>query len=249
MSRRVIVIGGTSQIGQAVVRRLADRGDRVVFNGTNRDVGERLAAETGADFLACDYLEPGAAEHIVGGSVSVLGGLDGVVLAGGLLHPGPISETSDADWDAVMESNLIAPFRIARAAMWELSKDGGGAIVTIASGTALRPEVTLGAYSVAKKAVHWLTNMLAVEGGPRGIAANTICPGDLPGGMANVTDPAARDALGKPFIPPAGRLTAPEDIARSVDFLLSAGSAVTGAALVVDGGLRAALRASKVHQP
>lgn len=249
MSRRVLIIGGTSNIGQAIVRCLTEKGHHVVFNGRNQKIAADLAAETGARYYLCDYLMPGASEHIVGHSISLLGGLDGLVLAGGLLHAGNVSETTDTDWDAVMESNLIAPFRLARAAMWELSRDTGGSIVTIASGTALRSEVDLGAYSVAKKAVHWLTNMLAVEGGPKGVSANTVCPGDMPGGMSNVTNQDTARALGEPFTPPSGRLSTPEDVAKTVEFFLSCGTAVTGAALVVDGGLRAALRANKVHQP
>ncbi len=248
MAQRILVIGGTSRIGRALVRRLGDRGDSIVFNGRNRQVGEALATETGAHFFACDYLGAGAAEHIVGHAVSELHGLDGLVLAGGLLHVARISETSDAAWDQMLENNLVAPFRIARTALWELSRDGGGAIVTVASGTAVRTEFELGAYSVAKRALHWMTNMLAVEGGPRGVVANTVCPGDLAGGMQSVADiPQARD-LGDPFIPPVGQLTTPEDVARSIEFLLDGGPALTGAALTVDGGLRAALRANKVHQ-
>ena len=248
MARRILVIGGTSRIGQALIRRLADGGDRIVFNGRNREVGAALATETGACFFACDYLGQGAPEHIVGHAVSELHGLDGLVLAGGLLHVARISETSDAAWDKVLENNLVAPFRIARTALWELSRDGGGAIVTVASGTAVRTEFELGAYSVAKRALHWMTNMLAIEGGPRGVVANTVCPGDLTGGMHSAADEQQARDLGDPFIPPVGQLTTPEDVARSIEFLLESGPALTGTALTIDGGLRAALRASKVHQ-
>jgi len=248
VARRVLVIGGTSQLGQALIRRLVERGDRIVFNGRNLKIGESLAEETCASFFACDYLNPGAVEHIVGQAVSQLNGLDGLVLAGGLLHVARISETSDAAWDKVLENNLIAPFRIVRAAMWALSRDDGGAIVTVASGTATRPEFELGAYSVAKRAVHWMTNMFAIEGAPKGVSANTVCPGDLEGGMASICDePQLRD-LGEPFIPPAGALTSAEEVAKSIIFLLSTSPGLTGASLTVDGGLRAALRANKVHQ-
>ncbi|WP_170574641.1 SDR family NAD(P)-dependent oxidoreductase [Ruegeria atlantica] len=249
MSKRILVIGGTSQIGQALVKRLTDRGDKVVFNGRNQDVGASLGKETGASFFQCDYENTGAAEHIVGQSVSILNGLDGLVLAGGALHVARASETTDEAWDSVLRANLFGPFLIARAAMWELSKDSGGAIVTVASGVAQRAEVELAAYSVAKRAVHWMTSMLAIEGAPKGVAAYTVNPGDLSGGMQTVINqPQARD-LGAPFIPPAGRLTEAEDVALSIQFLLDSGPALTGATLTIDGGLRSALRASKVHQP
>ena len=247
MVRRILVVGGTSETGQAVVKRLAGRGDKVVFNGRNQAVGEALAKETGATFLALDYTDYGAPERIVGQSANAMHGMDGLVLAGGLLHVARISETTDAAWDKVLSNNLIAPWRIARAAMFAMSVDGG-AIVAIASGAAARTEFELGAYSVAKRALLWMTNMIAVEGGPMGIVANSICPGDMPGGMSAIVDEEQMRDLGDPFIPPVGHLTKPEDIARSVEFLLGEpGTSVTGTSLTVDGGLRSALRAFKVQ--
>lgn len=247
-TRRVLVIGGTSQIGRSIVERLSRSGDRVVFNGRSIERGDALAEATGAHFIAGDFNAQQAPERVVAETLQMIHGLDGLVLGAGLLHTARISETTDAAWDQVIETNLIAPFRIAKAAMPALA-ESGGSIVTVASGTAARTEFELGAYSAAKRAVLWLTNMLAVEGGPSGITANTVCPGDLPAGMRSIADaPQLRD-LGPAPVPPTGKPAAAADVARAVDFFLCKGaSSVSGAALTVDGAMRSALRAAKVHQ-
>jgi 3-hydroxybutyrate dehydrogenase len=247
--RRILVVGGTSSIGGAIVEREAGCGTRAVFNGRNLERGESLAAKSGAHFVPGDFLPAGEAERIAGEAVQHLGGLDGLVLAAGLVHTARISETGDAEWDAVLATNLVAPFRFAKACMPALA-DGGGAIVTIASGAALRTEMELGAYSVAKRSVAWMTNMLAVEGGPHGVSANVVCPGDIEPGMDSIAPFDQARTLGPPLIPPMGRLATPEDVARAACFFLDdIGGACTGASLLIDGGMRAALRAAKVHQP
>ena len=211
--------------------------------------GTALATRTGARFVPGDFLPPGEAERIAGEAIDGLGGLDGLVIGAGLVHAARISETTDAAWDKVLATNLVAPFRFSKACMPALA-DGGGAIVTIASGAAVRTEMNLGAYSVAKRAVAWMSNMLAVEGGPLGVTANVVCPGNTASGMASVTPSIQTREFAQPSIPPAGRLTSPEDVARAVCFLLDCGdNNCTGASLTIDGGLRAALRAAKVHQP
>ena len=246
-ARRVLVTGGTSAVGRAIVERLVGKGDSVVVNGRSGDRGAALAEATGAVFVPGDIREPGAVESIVRAAEKSLGGLDGLVLGAGVLHTARISETSDAAWDTVLETNLIAPFLFARACMPMLAA-GDGAIVAVASGTAQWTEMELGAYSVSKRALLWMTQMLAVEGAPQGVTANAVCPGDTAGGMASLApEPALRD-LGPPIKPPLGRFTAPADVAAAVDFFLGEEAAFcTGASLAVDGGMRASLRAGKVQ--
>ena len=246
--RRVLVTGGMASPGHAIVEHLAGRSCKVAFAGGRRRRGIALADDTSAMFIPGDCRREGGVERIVTEAVRALGGLDGLVWTDGSRHTARISETTDSAWDSILEDNLVVPFRFAKACMPALS-DGGGSIVFVASGTAARTEMELGACSVAGRALLWLANMLAVEGGPRGVTANTICSGDIAvpaGPIAN--EPQLRD-LGPPFVPPAGRLATPEDIARAVDFFLQESSGTcTGASLTIDGGLRAALRASKVHQ-
>ena len=245
--RRVLVTGGMASPGQAIVQHLAGSVSKVAFAGGRRQDGIALAEETAARFIPGDCQRKGGVEQIVADAVGALGGLDGLVWTDGARHTARISETTDSAWDAILEGNLVVPFRFAKACMPALSV-GGGSIVFVASGTAARTEMELGACSVAGRALNWLANMLAVEGGPRGVSANTICLGDIAataGSIAN--EPQLRD-LGPPFVPPAGRLASTEDVARAVEFfLLGSSGTCTGASLTIDGGLRAALRAIKVH--
>ena len=247
-ARRVLVTGGTGAIGGAVVERLRADGADVVFVGRNQVRGDALTRRTGATFVSGDVREPGAVAAIVDEALAMLGGLDGLVLAAGVLHRAPLSETTDVAWDAVIETNVIAPFLFARACLPALS-DGGGAIVAVASGTADWPEAGLGAYSVSKRALLWMTQMLAVEGSTRGVRANAVCPGHTAAGMGTVAGGADPEEATSPAVPPSGTHTTAAEVAEAVAYLLSdAASGSTGAALSVDGGMLAALRAVRVWQ-
>ena len=246
--KRILVIGGTAPPGSAIVEHLSRAGSRVAFNGIDRGHGAEIAEAAGAAFMPGDYLREVEVDRVVSEAAGVLGGLDGLVWADRLVHAARISETTDTAWDAVLERNLVAPFRFAKASMPLLSEGGG--IVFVVSGTAARAEMELGACSAAGKALLWLSSMLAVEGGPRGVAVNAICLGDMEAAAAtSIGEPQLRE-LGPPFVPPAGRLASPEEVARAVDFFIRRNDGTcTGASLTIDGGLRAALRAHKVRNP
>ncbi|MEA2330897.1 MAG: hypothetical protein QOH58_1035 [Thermoleophilaceae bacterium] len=202
---RVLVTGGTSGIGAAVVAHLSARGARVAL--PDRD------AQRG-----------GAVAEGVAHAVDTLGGLDAVVLSAGVRHEARLSDTSDDAWDAALDSNLLEPYRYAVACLPWLRSAGGGSIVTVAAGSALWPEMELGAYSVAKRGLLALTRMLAVEAAPHGVRVNSVCPGD--------TAPDMADASG---------------VAGAVAFFVSPFSAsCSGAALLVDGGRRASQRGAQV---
>ncbi len=245
--QRALVTGGTSGIGEAVVELLAAEGARVVFTGRDRARGERVAARTGAAFVRADARDAAAVAASVDEAVRRLGGLEIVVLNAGVLCEATLSQTTDEQWDTVIATNLVAPFRYARAALRPL-RETAGSMVLVASDAGVWGETPIGAYSVSKRALIMLTRMLAVEAGPSGVRVNAVCPGDTEPGM--VTTVAGRDALPDTSAwtrPPLGRLVHARDVAAAVSFLAGAEArSITGVDLLVDGGMRAALRANTV---
>ena len=246
VGHRVLVTGGTSGIGSGIVEHLCGEGAHVVFTGRDRVRASVLAQAIGAAFVAAEMSEPMAITAMVEEAVRSLDGLDGLVLSAGVLHQARLSETSDDEWDEIIDVNVVAPFLVARACLPHLRSDGG-AIVAIASGTALWPEMDLGAYSVSKRALLSMTQMLAVETAPDGVRVNAICPGDTAAGMSALVNGLGPRDHGPPVVPPMGRLATPADVAAAVAFLLSPDAGFcSGTFLTVDGAMRAALRAHRV---
>jgi NAD(P)-dependent dehydrogenase (short-subunit alcohol dehydrogenase family) len=245
--QRALVTGGTSGIGEAIVTGLSEEGASVVFTGRDEARGAAVAAATGAVFVRADARDALAVAGSVEEALARLGGLEIAVLNAGVLCEATLSETTDEQWDSVMSTNLTAPFRYARAVLPHL-RETGGSLVLIASDAGVWGETPIAAYSVSKRAVIMLTRMLAVEAGPDGVRVNAVCPGDTEPGM--VTTVAGRDTLpdtSEWTRPPLGRLVHARDVAAAVSFLASdEARTITGADLLIDGGMRAALRANTV---
>ena len=245
--KRALVTGGTSGIGEAIVTRLRDEGAEVVFTGRDKTRGARVAAATGARFVPADARDAGEVSASVAAAVEALGGLDTVVLNAGVLCEALLSETSDEQWDTVISTNFVSPFRYARAVLPAL-RESKGSIILVASDAGVWGETPIGAYSVSKRSLIMLTRMLAVETGPDGIRVNAVCPGDTEPGM--VTTVAGRETLPDTADwtrPPLGRLVHARDVAAAVSFLAAdEARSITGVDLLVDGGMRAALRANTV---
>jgi NAD(P)-dependent dehydrogenase (short-subunit alcohol dehydrogenase family) len=246
---RALVTGGTSGIGAAIVERLRLDGAAVVFTGRDEGRGEAVAGRHGAAFVRADVRDPEDVRRSVGDAVASLGGLDAVVLNAGVLHEAALSETTDEAWDAVMETNLVAPYRYAVACLPHLREAGGGSLTMVSSDAGVWPETAIGAYSVSKRALNCLTQMLAVEAGPHGIRVNAVCPGDTAPGMATMVGGRIEtgDTSGW-LVPPIGRIGTGADVAGAVAFFVSPDAAFcNGSILLADGGMRAAVHAYSVN--
>jgi NAD(P)-dependent dehydrogenase (short-subunit alcohol dehydrogenase family) len=245
---RALVTGGTSGIGAAIVERLGSEHAAVVFTGRDEARGREIAARTGAEFVAADARHGAAVEASVRAAVAHLGGLDALVANAGVLHDAALSETTDEAWDAVLETNLVGCFLYAVACLPHLRAAGGGSITMISSDAGVWGETAIGAYSVSKRAVNMLVQTLAVEAGPHGIRVNGVCPGDTAPGMATFV--GGRDESSDPAswtLPPLARVGTGADVAAAVAFFASPdGAFCNGSILLVDGGMRASLRASAV---
>ena len=203
-------------------------------------VTEGIAAEA---HLPGDLLDGLYCDGLAAAASVALGGLDIVINNAGVITRGPVTETSDADWDLSMGVNVEAPFRICRAAIPLMAETGGGTIVNTAScwgGKSPGPNHAI--YCMTKAAIASLTQCMGMDHAHQGIRINAVCPNEvntpmLRSGFAKRGfDPdKAVEELGRSV--PLGRIAEPEDIADVVLFLASdAARYMCGALVEVNGG-------------
>jgi NAD(P)-dependent dehydrogenase (short-subunit alcohol dehydrogenase family) len=246
--RRALVTGGTTGLGYAIAERFLAEGARVVVTGRNEELGRSAADRLGSDarFLRADAAEAAEVRSSVEEAASWLGGIDVLVNNAGIGTEARLLDTPDELFDEIMAVNVRGYFLYAKTAYPHL-RERPGAMVHISSDAGVLGEHEIGVYSVSKAAVVMLSNMLALDGGPDGVRSNAICPGDIAPGMRHLTPPGQEQRDDDPstwFRPPLGRIGAAEDVANAAVFLASEESSFcTGSVLVVDGGMRAGLRA------
>lgn len=241
----VIVTGGASGIGRACALALAEVGRAVAV----WDVDERGAQATAKDCSAAgvsshaarvDVRERAEIDAAVAPSLDALGSVGGLVHAAGMVRPG-LPDVIDADtWDHVLDVNLRAHGLIVSAILPALREHPGSAVVGISSIEGLIGHGAIPSYTASKHGLIGLSRALAHRLGQEGIRANAVCPGYIatPMLLPTLAAPGARERLEQTV--PLGRLAEPEEVGRVVRFLLSEeASYITGAAIVVDGGVTA----------
>jgi 3-oxoacyl-[acyl-carrier protein] reductase len=233
-----LVTGGSGAIGRALCAELAARGAAVaVHYHRGRDGAEALAAELGdAVALGADLASPSGPEELVAAVTRRLGPVTILVNAAGVITDAPVEAMPDGLWEEALTINLTAAFRASRAAIPAMRAAGFGRIVIVSSQAALRGSAAHAHYAAAKAGLHGLTYSLARELGPDGITVNLVVPGRI------LTPMLSERSAGREqewlSQTPLRRFGRPEEVAAVIGFLASAEAGyVTGAAIVVDGGL------------
>lgn len=242
-----IVTGAGSGIGRASALLFAERGAKVVGADCNGDAGEEtveMIRRAGGDAAFCraDVSSEPEVEAMIRFTVERYGGLQALLNNAAVQILGQLTETSGEDWDRLHSVNLKGVFLCSKHAIPEMIRGGGGAVVNVASILGLVGDPDLAAYCAAKGGVIALTKAAAIGYGPRGVRVNCICPGDVNTPMVQEyfekePDPAgARARVSGHYA--LRRIAEPREVAETAAFLTSdASSFMTGAVMVVDGGL------------
>lgn len=234
-----IITGAARGQGEAEARLFVAEGARVLLADIRDEEGEAVASDLGdaAAYVHLDVTDAAQWEAAVAHAEERFGPVSVLVNNAGILHFAPIDRTDPEDFERVLRVNVHGVFLGIRAVTPSMVRAGGGSIVNISSTAGLQGLPSLGAYVASKWAVRGLTKTAAMDLGPKGIRVNSVHPGGIDTPMVAGT-PADAPFYKRLPVPRMGR---PEEAARAVLFLASDESSyVTGANLLVDGGLTAA---------
>lgn len=236
--KAALVTGASGGIGAAIARALHAQGASVALSGTRREALDALAGELGERAFVCpaDLREPEAADALVAAAESAAGPLAVLVNNAGLTRDMLALRMKDADWQAVLDVDLSAPFRLARAVLRGMLKRRAGRIIQISSVVGATGNAGQANYAAAKAGLVGMSKALAQEVGSRGVTVNVVAPGFIETPMTDVLTEAQRTKLVDSI--PLGRMGQPGDVASAVVYLASDEAAwVTGATLHVNGGM------------
>lgn len=238
--------GAGRGIGRVVAQRLSAEGLHVGLVARNREQLEETAAGCDAPTLVvpADVTAAGAIDSMYGAIERAWGAVEVLVVSAGAGYSARIEQTTDADWQHMLDLNLTAPFRCVRRAVPAMRAAGWGRIVVIASTAAHIGEPYIAAYTASKHGVLGLVRSAAAELAQTGVTVNAVCPGYVDTPMTDQTiariaatsgrsREEARQALERKH--PVGRLITPTEVADAVWFCVGNG-AVTGQGINVDGG-------------
>lgn len=234
-----IVTGASSGIGEGIARRFLAEG-ATVFAAARSEVDV-----DGATWVQTDVTDAASVDALVAAAVDATGRLDAMVNNAGVQVEKPIDETTDDEYDLVMDVNVRGVFNCCRAAVREMAtQPDGGSIINIGSIAGNLADHQMAVYNASKGAVHALTRAIATDNGHQGVRCNAISPGWIMTALADAAfdladDPAAARAAATAKHP-VGRMGTPGDIAGLAVYLASAESGfVSGSCFTIDGGLTA----------
>ena len=236
--KSALVTGASGGIGGAIARALHAQGAAVALSGTRVDALQKLAGELGAraHVLAADLGDAAATDKLIKDAEATLGAVDILVNNAGLTRDMLALRLKDEDWQKVLDVNLTAPFRLARAALRGMMKKRWGRIVNITSIVGVTGNPGQANYAASKAGIIGMSKSLAGEVASRGITVNCVAPGFIATPMTDALNQQQKDKLLGAI--PAGRLGSVEDVAAGVVYLASEEAAyITGQTLHINGGM------------
>jgi 3-oxoacyl-[acyl-carrier protein] reductase len=236
--KAALVTGASGGIGGGIARALHAQGAAVVVSGTRRDALDQLAASLGERVHVCpaDLKDAAAPDALVAAAEAAAGPLAILVNNAGFTRDGLALRMKDEDWNAVLDVDLTAPFRLARAALKGMLRRRAGRIISIASIVGATGNAGQANYAAAKAGLAGMSKALAQEVASRGITVNCIAPGFIQSAMTDVLPDAQKEALLGRI--PAGKLGEGADIGAAAVYLASREAGyVTGQTIHVNGGM------------
>jgi NAD(P)-dependent dehydrogenase (short-subunit alcohol dehydrogenase family) len=242
-----IVTGAGGGVGKAISKRLSSEGCKVIMLGRDKTKLQKAASEIGNKkntmTVIADITKEAEVLSAIDQTINSFDKIDILVNNAGIINdPTPFHEMSEDQWDDLVKTNLFGMFRMTKAVIPVMMKNGGGGIVNISSVLGIRsiPRVPLSVYAVTKAGVIMFTRSIAVEYGQYKIRCNCIAPSTI---RSSIIEPYLQDEGAKKLLEstfPLRVIGEPEDISGAVAYLCSDDSKwVTGTVMMVDGGLSA----------
>ena len=227
----VLITGGSRGIGAAAVKLFAEKGHKVWFlYEKNHDAARVICTETGAEAICCDVAD----RDKVASSIAALPAMDVLINNAGIAHYGLISQIGKEHWDRMFAVNVHGMYHCIEAVLPGMLQNGGGSIINVSSMWGQVGASCEVCYSACKGAVIAMTKALAKELGPSNIRVNCLAPGVVLTDMCKDIDSETMDWLKEDT--PLGRHGLPEDMARAMEYLVSA-DFLTGQVLPLNGGM------------
>lgn len=244
--KTVLVTGGGRGIGEAIARRLASDGAKVVVCGRSEEALKLVASEIGGEAMVVDLMEREATDAFVADLLARHGHVDILVNNAGMAESAPLDRTEDGMWDRLMELNATASFRLVRALVPGMIESGYGRVINIASNAGVSGYAYTAAYCASKHAMVGFTRGLAMDLARTPVTINAVCPGWVDtdmvadavqriAGKTGRDEGQARESLAR--MTPQARIIEPSEVAHLVASLCpDEARGIHGQTLILDGG-------------
>ncbi|NKY57782.1 SDR family NAD(P)-dependent oxidoreductase [Nocardia flavorosea] len=241
--KRVLITGASKGIGADIAETFAEAGASLVLSGRDQEALDVQARNLEQQYgvrvtaVAADLADADAPTRLAAEAAAAFGGLDVLVNNAGISHPEMVTDLTAATFDEVLTVNLRAPALLAATVGAAMARTGGGSIVTVASAAALRALPEHYAYCTSKAGLVMATKVLALELGPDGVRANSVCPTIVLTDMGRKV--WGEEAKAAPMLAriPLGRFAAPAEVSATALFLASdLASMINGVDVPIDGG-------------